>query len=75
MVESEVTRLLQQIAAEYLAAQAGLSGLACGAARHQFITARMENIGKCQEQLSTLLGKEQAVKMVVVTIEHADSTE
>jgi hypothetical protein len=75
MAESEVVQLMEQIAAEYLAAQAGLSGLACGAAQHKFITARMENIGRCQEQLGALLGKEQAVKMVVVAIEHADSIE
>jgi hypothetical protein len=75
MAESEVTRLMEQIAAEYLAAQAGLTGLAYGAAQHKFITARMENIGLCQEQLSALLGKEQAIKMVVVAIEHADVAE
>ena len=75
MAESEVMRLMQQITAEYTAAKAGLSGLALGTAQHTFITARLENIGRCQEQLSALVGKEQAVKLVVETIEHADVTE
>jgi hypothetical protein len=70
--KSEVAQLMQQIAAEYTAAQAGMSGLALGTAQHKFITARMENIGRCQEQLSALVGKEQAVKIVVEAIEHAD---
>ena len=72
MPESEVTRLMQQIANEYTAAKAGLSGLALGTAQHQFITTRLENIGRCQAQLSALVGQEQAVKLVVETLEQTD---
>ena len=75
MAESEVARLMQQISAEYAAAKAGLCGLALGTAQHTFITTRLENIGRYQEQLGVLVGKEQAVKLVVETIEHADVVE
>ena len=75
MAESKVARLMQQIAAEYTAAKAGISGLALGTAQHQFITTRLENIGRCQQQLSALVGKEQAVKMIVETLEQADVIE
>ena len=75
MAESEVAQLMQRIAEEYQAAKQGLSGLAYGTAQHQFITSRLENIGRCQQQLSTLVGQEQAVKLVVETIESADVVE
>jgi hypothetical protein len=67
--KSEVARLMQQIAAEYMVAQAGLSGLAYGTAQHAFITARMENMGKCQEELNALVGEQEATKLVVQAIE------
>jgi hypothetical protein len=41
---SEVARLLQQIDQECEAARPGLSGLALGTARHDFITTRLERI-------------------------------
>lgn len=70
---SEVARLMQQIAAEYMAAQAGLSGLASGTSQHAFITARLENIGRCHEQVSTLVGSEQAARLLAETLEHCSS--
>jgi len=69
MAQSEVARLMKQITAEYQAAQAGMSGLALGTAQHAFITARMENMRKCQEELNTLVGEQEAVKLVVQAIE------
>ncbi len=42
MAESEVASLMQRIDLEREAAQQGLTGLAYGIARHDFITARME---------------------------------
>lgn len=54
--QSEVARLLAQISAEYEAAQRGLSGLAYGASKHSFITARMENIGELHTQLQSIVG-------------------
>jgi hypothetical protein len=66
MAESEVARLMQQIAVEYSSAQAGMSGLAIGTSQHAFITKRMENMQQYQEKLITLVGNEQeATKLVV----------
>ncbi len=60
---SEVARLLEQISVEYEAAQRGLSGLAYGTVRHEFITARMENMGRIHDQLQTLVG-DAAIAMI-----------
>ena len=65
---SEVARLRAQISAEYQAAQRGLSGLSSGAARHDFISARTENIGKCHEELTALVGQEQAISIIANAI-------
>jgi hypothetical protein len=65
---SEVARLLMQIRAEYQAAQCGLSGLSSGGARHDFIAAKTENIGKCHEELVELVGSEQAISIIAQTI-------
>lgn len=67
--KSEVARLLQQIEQEYQAAQYGLTGLAVGVSRHDFITARVENMNLCHKALTTLVGEEQATKMVAETLE------
>lgn len=53
---SEVVRLLAQISAEYEAAERGLTGLAMGVSRHEFITARMEHMGQLHNELQTLVG-------------------
>jgi len=66
---SEVTRLLAQISAEYEAAQRGLSGLAYGTSKHEFITARMEHLGQLHNQLQSIVG-DAAIKLVVDTLEH-----
>ncbi len=42
---SEVARLRQQIADEFLAAQRGLTSLASSTAMHQIIIARLERMG------------------------------
>ncbi|MDQ2902327.1 MAG: hypothetical protein M3Y81_02080 [Chloroflexota bacterium] len=60
---STVAQLRKQIEAEYSAAQRGLEGLAV-TARHQFITARMENMDRYHRQLIELVGEEQAIQMV-----------
>jgi tRNA splicing ligase len=69
--KSEVARVLEQIELEYQAAHRGLYGLAFGTAKHQFITARMEQMGKLHEKLQTMVGEEQAVKLLVETLEKA----
>ncbi|HLH62264.1 MAG TPA: hypothetical protein VKV20_11325 [Ktedonobacteraceae bacterium] len=60
---SEVARLLRQISAEYEAAQRGLSGLAYGTSQHDFITARMENMGQLHNQLRSIVG-DDAIALV-----------
>jgi hypothetical protein len=60
---SEVARLLTQISAEYEAAQRGLSGLSYGSSQHEFITARMENMGQLHNQLQSLVG-DVAIAMI-----------
>ena len=69
MAESEVARLLHAIEQEYEAARAGMSGLASGTARHAFITGKMERIGGYHRALSGLLGEQEAIKLVVETME------
>ena len=65
---SEIAQIRAQIQAEYEAAEQGLSGLSSGTARHDFISARTENIGKCHDQLVQLLGPEQAISIIANTI-------
>jgi hypothetical protein len=68
--QSEVARLLEQISAEYEAAQRGLSGFAYGSAKHEFITARMENVGKLHDELHAIVG-EEAIMMVAEALKNA----
>ena len=70
--QSEVARLMRRIEEEYTAAQRALSGLMVGVATHQFITARMENIGRCHQQLRTLVG-EKAIMLVAQAMQEADA--
>ena len=65
---SEVALLLSQISAEYEAAQRGLSGLSYGSSRHEFITARMENVGQLHKQLYSLVG-DAATAMIVTVLD------
>jgi len=65
---SEVARLLAQISVEYEAAQRGLSGLAYGTSKHEFITARLEHMSQLHNQLQSIVG-DAAVAMVVDTLE------
>ena len=71
--KSEVARIMRQIELEYEAAQRGMYGYAAGVAKHEFITARMVNIGACHEQLKTLVGEEQAVVALAQALEQADN--
>ncbi|EFH89166.1 hypothetical protein [Ktedonobacter racemifer] len=67
--QSDLAQLLRQIEDEYSAAKGGLSGLCSGAAKHQFITARMENIGAYCARLSQLVGEENAIRCVLEAAE------
>jgi len=66
---SEVARLRQRIAQEYEAAIRGLTGLAYGTAKHEFITKRMEQMGVCHETLKHLVGEQEATRMLAETLE------
>lgn len=65
MGQSEVARLLQQIDLEYNAARAALNDLAYGTAQHEFITARMERLSCCHEELSRYVGDQEASRLLV----------
>jgi hypothetical protein len=67
--ESEVARLLQQIDLECQSAHRGLRGFASGSARHDFVNKRMENIGYAHERLIELVGPDEAIALVVHTID------
>jgi len=69
--KSEVAHLMRQIELEYEAAQRGLYGFAAGVGKHQFITARMENIGRYHEQMIELVGEQEAVKALAQALEQA----
>ncbi|MBA2677867.1 MAG: hypothetical protein H0U76_05670, partial [Ktedonobacteraceae bacterium] len=68
MAVSEVTQMRERIANEYRAAKWGLSGLAYGTPKHQFITARMERIEDSREKLAVCVGHEQAMTIVAETL-------
>ncbi len=61
---SMVANLRSQIDEELEAMQRGFSAYAAGVARHDFIRARMEQIGDCQEELATYIGSDDAADLV-----------
>jgi DNA transposition AAA+ family ATPase len=65
--ESEVAQILAKIEAECVAAQRGMTGFA-ESARHECITARLENMGRLHEQLRTIVGDE-ATRLFVERLE------
>ncbi|MGH2494292.1 MAG: hypothetical protein ACRDIV_06260 [Ktedonobacteraceae bacterium] len=69
--KSEVARIKRQIELEYEAAQRAMYGFAVGVAKHEFITARMEHMGRCHEQLVTLVGEREATKALAQALEQA----
>jgi hypothetical protein len=58
--QSEVARIREQIEAEMMAMRRGMYGFAAGTARHDFIKARMDNIGNYQEKLAEHVGNDEA---------------
>ena len=65
---SEIARILQQVREEYDAAIRGLTGLASGMARHAFITARMEHMGRLHEELKKIV-EEPAMALIADQLE------
>ncbi|MBV9231085.1 MAG: hypothetical protein JOZ18_17375 [Chloroflexi bacterium] len=66
---SEVARIRAQIQAEYEAAERALYSFAEGSARHKFITARMERMEACVDELVTLVGLEEAAAILAETLD------
>ena len=66
--KSEVARILEQISLEYEAAQRIMYDFAAGAGKHQYIAARMENMGHLHNRLRKIVG-DSAIEMVAETIE------
>jgi hypothetical protein len=65
MAGSEIARLLHQFQQEEEAAKRGLEGFSV-TSRHDFISARMENMGRCVRALAQILGSEEAAIALVV---------
>lgn len=70
--KSEVARLMRQIQLEYEAAQRLTRDFAAGAGKHEFITARMENMGRCHKRLIRLMGEREATLAYAQAMEQAD---
>ncbi len=60
MAHSEIRQLRERIEQEFISMRLGLYGLAAGVAKHQFIEARMHQVGSYEDQLATHVGEEQA---------------
>lgn len=73
---SEVARIKQQITLESDAARSALYGSMKGAAKHSFITKRMENMGKFRDKLAQCVGSDEATKFLIGTMnEEASATQ
>lgn len=70
---SEVAQIRQRIANEALTATLGLCGLAVGTARHAFINARTENMGKDLDELTQVLGsRDEALDIAITAMSSAE---
>ena len=67
--QSEVAQLMARIAAEHEAAQRGITGLAAGTARHEFIRTHYARIDTLQSELSAVIGHDAAMTAVCEIIE------
>jgi hypothetical protein len=66
---SEIALLRRRIEEEYTAAQRALYAPAM-IAKHEFITARMENMQKAHNELQKILGADEAIKLVASVLEN-----
>ncbi|MBA2284334.1 MAG: hypothetical protein H0W02_02520 [Ktedonobacteraceae bacterium] len=62
--KSEIAQLRRRIEMELEAMRQGLYGYAAGSARHEFIRARMENVGAYQEMLAEQIGEDEATQVL-----------
>jgi hypothetical protein len=68
MAGSEIAKIRETIAREYMAAKWGLAGFAQGSAKHEFISARMERIEEGRKALEAYVGGE-AIALVAETLD------
>lgn len=73
--KSEMARLMRQIDLEYEAAERAMYGFAAGTTRHDFINARMENVGICFKELRQMVGDQQAGTLLLQAEQARDSME
>ncbi len=71
--KSEVACLREQIELEYQATQRVFTDFT-PTAKHEYITKRQENIGVCFEELKKLLPPEEAIAIVVETLNSLQSS-
>jgi len=71
--KSEVARLMRQIDLEYEAADRAMNGFAVTGS-HDFINARMENVGICFQELREMVGDQQAAVLLLQAEQARDST-
>ena len=67
--KSEVARLRESIRLSYEAAQCALYDPAM-VGKHEFITKRMENMQQAHAQLQTIVGADEATRLLVQTLEN-----
>jgi hypothetical protein len=72
---SEVARLREHIRLEYEAAERGLCGISQGAARHAFITKKLENIVAHLNILKHLVGEQETAKVLVEALSNREDDE
>jgi hypothetical protein len=60
MHQSEIAQLRERITEEYEAMKQGLTGLAWGNAKHNFIDVRMKRVDHYREQLVNYVGERDA---------------
>jgi hypothetical protein len=70
---SEVARIRAAILAESIAAERGLSGSRDGTARHDFISKRQAIIEQHYEALASMMPRDEATGLVIVTLAHAET--
>ena len=68
-MNSEVAQLRQKIDQECRASWWALSAFSSGTARHQFIAARLRNMGEYHTRLTALVGEEAATDVLCEAFE------
>lgn len=72
--KSEVARLMRRIDCEYEAAERAMNGFTVTGS-HDFINARMENVGICFQELRKMVGDQQAGVLLLQAEQARVSTE